>query len=227
MAEYATGIETKARILAASKRLFIENGYEQTTFKDICREADTTQGSIYYHFTAKSNILQAIFAELSDDLRDGLRDIFSGKISRAVEYSLYTLASWYLFFTNDRYRSLMQSATVSRLADDFKTDSWLSVEVEDPIFDEYCYRDEPFSAEERSAIIMGGLGIMKEYQFYMADKLNRYSYEQVSRFYLNAFFGFFGMGISRVEETFNEALRLMKPLTITADNDLHVRIRRN
>lgn len=63
MSYYENGIETKRRILAACRKLFYEKGYQQTTFKDICAEAQVNQSAIHYHFKAKEALLAIIYEE--------------------------------------------------------------------------------------------------------------------------------------------------------------------
>lgn len=63
MSNYENGIETKNRILAACRKLFYQKGYNQTTFKDICAEAQVNQSSIHYHFKSKETLLSIIYEE--------------------------------------------------------------------------------------------------------------------------------------------------------------------
>lgn len=52
--------ETKARVLAAAHLLFSTRGFAATGTADIAREADVSEGSIFYHFGSK----KALLAEL-------------------------------------------------------------------------------------------------------------------------------------------------------------------
>lgn len=52
--------ETRARVLEAAYMLFGTRGYAATGTADIAREADVSEGSIFYHFGSK----QALLAEL-------------------------------------------------------------------------------------------------------------------------------------------------------------------
>lgn len=52
--------ETKTRVLAAAHMLFSRNGFAATGTADIAREADVSEGSIFYHFGSK----KALLAEL-------------------------------------------------------------------------------------------------------------------------------------------------------------------
>ena len=54
---------TRERILAAARRLFASRGVEQTTIRDIAREADIALGGFYNYFRTKDEVL----AELVKD----------------------------------------------------------------------------------------------------------------------------------------------------------------
>lgn len=52
---------TEARILDTATRLFLENGWEQTTIQDIVDElGDMTRGAFYHHFKSKDEIIDAV-----------------------------------------------------------------------------------------------------------------------------------------------------------------------
>lgn len=49
--------ETRQRVLAAANMLFSSRGFSSTGTADIAREADVSEGSIFYHFGSKKNLL--------------------------------------------------------------------------------------------------------------------------------------------------------------------------
>ncbi|MFN3262903.1 MAG: TetR/AcrR family transcriptional regulator [Pikeienuella sp.] len=55
--------ETRARLLAAARRLFAEHGYRNVSVTEIAREAGVTHGMIHAHFTAKAGLLYALISE--------------------------------------------------------------------------------------------------------------------------------------------------------------------
>jgi AcrR family transcriptional regulator len=52
--------ERKQELIDTAERLFLEKGYEQTTVADIVREIEVAQGTFYYYFSSKEEILEAI-----------------------------------------------------------------------------------------------------------------------------------------------------------------------
>jgi hypothetical protein len=56
---------TKQRILEVSTKLFLENGWEETTIQDIVDElGDITRGAFYHHFKSKDDIIDAVTTSL-------------------------------------------------------------------------------------------------------------------------------------------------------------------
>ena len=60
-------------ILRAAKKLFAENGYENTSVRNIVEEAHTSMGNLYYHFPNKQTILKVICKEYVNILREQIK----------------------------------------------------------------------------------------------------------------------------------------------------------
>jgi AcrR family transcriptional regulator len=58
--------KTRQKILEASLELFLKQGYEKTTMREIAKAVGLAPGAAYYHFDAKEHIIQA-FYEMSFD----------------------------------------------------------------------------------------------------------------------------------------------------------------
>jgi AcrR family transcriptional regulator len=56
--------QTRARLLAAARKLFATRGFEQTTIRDIAGDADTALGSFYNYFRTKEDVLAALLEEV-------------------------------------------------------------------------------------------------------------------------------------------------------------------
>ena len=60
---------TRTKLLAAARRLFASQGFEQTTIRDIATEADIALGGFYNYFPTKEDVLAALLAgALSEQL---------------------------------------------------------------------------------------------------------------------------------------------------------------
>ncbi|MBB6695881.1 TetR/AcrR family transcriptional regulator [Cohnella xylanilytica] len=53
--------DVKVRLLLAAKKLFSRQGFDGTTIRQICEEANANVALISYHFGGKDNIFKAIF----------------------------------------------------------------------------------------------------------------------------------------------------------------------
>jgi AcrR family transcriptional regulator len=58
--------DTRERILDVALELFIEQGYDKTTLRQIAEPLGFTQAAIYYHFAAKEDILVALHMRLHE-----------------------------------------------------------------------------------------------------------------------------------------------------------------
>ena len=63
---------TRARILAAARKLFSFPGYDQTTIRMLASEASVAAGSVFTTFESKEDVLLAIATEKYDELADHL-----------------------------------------------------------------------------------------------------------------------------------------------------------
>jgi AcrR family transcriptional regulator len=52
--------ERKQELIDAAQRLFLTKGYERTAVSDIVREVNIAQGTFYYHFRSKNDILEEV-----------------------------------------------------------------------------------------------------------------------------------------------------------------------
>ena len=71
--------ETRQRVLAAAHMLFATKGYAATGTADIAREADVSEGSIFYHFGSKKNLL----AELGRNYGETMIAVMQGDAALA------------------------------------------------------------------------------------------------------------------------------------------------
>lgn len=52
--------ERRNELIDAAEMLFIENGYDQTSVSDIVKKVNVAQGTFYYYFNSKEDILHAL-----------------------------------------------------------------------------------------------------------------------------------------------------------------------
>ncbi|KVH68384.1 hypothetical protein WJ42_34595 [Burkholderia cepacia] len=56
-------------MIDTAKRLFFENGYDQTTLRQVSTAAGVSHGSIYHHFADKEGIFLALVNEAFDEIQ--------------------------------------------------------------------------------------------------------------------------------------------------------------
>ncbi|MHC1782367.1 MAG: TetR/AcrR family transcriptional regulator [Anaerolineaceae bacterium] len=70
MAGNKMGEQTKANILLAAEKVFMEKGFEKTKVEDIALSAGVTRVMLYYHFNTKQNIFNEIVKEFIDEVKN-------------------------------------------------------------------------------------------------------------------------------------------------------------
>lgn len=111
MARYRAGIETRGRILAATRGLLGDAGLEGTTLKAICDRAEVGAGSFYNLFDSKEEAVLAV-------VRDAIAQVDPGGAS--ANETVTDLVDAYLEFvtgTPDLARIYLQAAVSWGFAD--------------------------------------------------------------------------------------------------------------
>ena len=94
------GERTRARILQAALELFREQGFEESTVRDVAERAGVAVGSAYYYFESKEHLVQGFYAQThvehvaacesllarESSLRARLRGVLWEKIRTAEPY---------------------------------------------------------------------------------------------------------------------------------------------
>ena len=60
--------ERRNEILDVAERLFCSRGYDQTSTNDILAEIGIARGTLYYHFSSKEDILDAMIDRILDEI---------------------------------------------------------------------------------------------------------------------------------------------------------------
>ena len=81
--------QTRAKVLAAARRLFSENGYEGATIRDIAAAAGMSTGAVFANFADKSDLFREIMADDMANLAEAMRE--AAARGRGLEDSLLKL----------------------------------------------------------------------------------------------------------------------------------------
>jgi AcrR family transcriptional regulator len=77
-------LSTRAQILDAARRLFVRQGYQHTSIREIAEQLGMTKTAVLYHFRAKADLLTAVAEPFLDDLGAALegaatrQEVFEG-----------------------------------------------------------------------------------------------------------------------------------------------------
>ena len=77
---------TKERIMRASFKLFLENGYENTQIRQIAEESQAVTGSIYHFFRNKEDILRALIRPIFSKQVEICKNAVSNEESPLMQY---------------------------------------------------------------------------------------------------------------------------------------------
>src|SRR6476619_2707689 len=69
--------QTRAKVLAAARRLFSEAGYEGATIRDIASAAGMSTGAVFANFSDKSDLFREIMSDDMEALNAAMRDAAS------------------------------------------------------------------------------------------------------------------------------------------------------
>ena len=66
---------TRAKLLTAAAAKFDSVGYPLASMTDICTDADTTKGGMYFHFASKEAIAQQLITDWSNEIHRAFSDV--------------------------------------------------------------------------------------------------------------------------------------------------------
>lgn len=92
--------ESRQKILSTARQLFAARGYDGCAVSDIAQQAGMSQGSIYWYFKSKEDLLKAVLAEAFADLGVMLAEVaaYEGSGIEKLDY----LIERYIAFGNEQ-----------------------------------------------------------------------------------------------------------------------------
>jgi len=60
--------DTRTRIVAVARQLFVQRGVQQTSLRDIAEQLGITKPALYYHFESREALLESIVRPLLEDM---------------------------------------------------------------------------------------------------------------------------------------------------------------
>lgn len=71
--------QTQARVIEAAREVFARDGYADAALSEIIQKAGVTTGAVYYHFTDKKGLFQAVAESLEQEILDEVSRRVSSK----------------------------------------------------------------------------------------------------------------------------------------------------
>lgn len=99
MGKYNAGIATQEKIVNAAKKIFYENGYEKTTIKQICEEADVLRTLFTYYFPDKIALADYISNYLNIKLMNELTDEQNERVEKSEDILVLIYGSMWFFYS--------------------------------------------------------------------------------------------------------------------------------
>lgn len=78
-------VERKRELIDAAEKLFVHNGYEQTSVKDIITSVGVAHGLFYYYFPSKEAILTAIIDRYYESFLENMNPIIDSESGTGLE----------------------------------------------------------------------------------------------------------------------------------------------
>jgi AcrR family transcriptional regulator len=97
------GERTRARIVDAALELFLAQGYEGTTMRQVAERAGVSVGNAYYYFSSKEHLVQGFYARTDDEHRAAVQPLLAeqsslrGRLAAVVRSKVETAAPYHRF----------------------------------------------------------------------------------------------------------------------------------
>lgn len=118
MAVRSDGLQTKKRILQACVRLFLENGYHQTTMLQILREAKVSSSSFQNLFHSKDGVLMELVEFMYENQFGMARSVAGEALPPVYVYAAETALQITLTELNENLREIyLEAYTQKRVLD--------------------------------------------------------------------------------------------------------------
>ena len=118
MAVRSDGLQTEKRILQACVRLFLENGYHQTTMVQILKEAQVSSSSFQNLFRSKDGVLLELVKFMFENQFGMARSVAGAELPPVYVYAAETALQITLTELNENLRQIyLEAYTQQRLLD--------------------------------------------------------------------------------------------------------------
>ena len=82
--------DTRKRILAVSRSLFLEKGFQGATTREIASASGVTLSNLYHYYPSKDELFRVLLKPATDALEGLLTESHGCQKSRLVKYSFWS-----------------------------------------------------------------------------------------------------------------------------------------
>jgi AcrR family transcriptional regulator len=208
------GIATKEKITSVSKRLFYEKGIHETTFADICEEAEVNQSSLYHHFKTKKNIVTSVCFDVMKNNLSITDQTFKNDYASETIYFLTCYTDWYLFFNNEPWRKF--NTAMYSIIDYTDYQTYFETIFEYLNIDSYL--QTKFSKNILGLKLATCVGAIKELNLFANNNLHDLTYDAVAEFNLTFYYDILDLPHKTFMQSMEQAKKIFDQLELTIKN---------
>lgn len=212
MVQMRAGERKKLIILNTCKRLFYENGYNATTYEDICKAADIPPGSITYHFTGKKNIASIIHSEYELQVKTMMNIVTRGQYDFRVMTALELLNWWDRFFNDPKLRRFVieiNGEGIPRYSSSKDIEYFFVLHINEYKLD--------ISEKKLKLIIAAHIGLVSELIYTVSENLSEYTSREVADYVIENDLKALNVDYETINEVIEKAHQVYDELNISND----------
>ena len=178
--------EINQRILAVSKQLFINNGYEKTSLRMVADKCYISKSNIYRYFSSKEEIYEMLVGAARQSVIEAISHF--GSVEYAENYTADKIEDISTVLAG--LMSKHREGILIMLRSDGSKDQEMLVDMMTRFFVETCpIRDKAFKVQIVSILVMG-----------LTDILVNYSEEDEMRYRLRMLISYHYLGLNGIKE---------------------------
>lgn len=215
MVKMSAGEKKKKLILDTCKKLFYRNGYENTTYEDICKAADIPPGTITYHFGSKRELAAIIDAEYERENKTYIEKMCGDRYSKTELMVIENYHMWKRIYEDENIRRFLLDLSADKLPNASSIDAIR-------YFYQCVMEDQGIDIDEKelALIVSTQVGMSDGVLNAMEHSEFDYTYEESAEFGIRFFMRQLGMD----DETIKKLIKRGKEIfdTLPIDNRYYV-----
>jgi len=225
MANYETGLDTKARILDACKILLYRNGFDKTTFKAIAEEANVNQGLLVYHYKTKNNMANQVFQDVMTELMDAIAETFP-EAEQLVQYFISDYLYFRMIFEDEHFRDYIRNCCLKGVLN--KDLDNMTEDYEETYHSILNYLEDSFVREVNfdEGLQAAYEGAKTSYSVYICNSYQRMTYDVATTNYIAIYCHLMDVPQKIYGPKMLEAQLLCNQVEVSIE-DMHLRMRRS